>query len=69
MPNPLSAIPRSFARGLHGFGDHFIHVSPGIGMEGNHAPQIRFACPPEIDLLLLRGGGAIREPAPVPPRS
>lgn len=68
-PMILSELPRRFARGLHGFGDHLIHVSPGIGMEGNHAPQIRFACPPEIDLLLLRGGGGVRDRAPVPPRS
>lgn len=55
-PMILSDLPRRFARGLHPLGDHLLHVSPGIGMEGNHAPRIRFLCPPEIDLLLLRGG-------------
>ena len=57
-PMTLSSLPRRFARGLHDFGDHRLHVSPGIGMEGNHAPRIRFLCPPEINLLLLVGGDA-----------
>ncbi|MCE9596210.1 MAG: metallophosphoesterase [Planctomycetes bacterium] len=51
----LSELPREFARGLHPFGDHLLNVSPGIGMEGHHAPRIRFWCPPEIDLLVLEG--------------
>lgn len=55
-PMTLSELPREFARGLHRFGDHWLQVSPGIGMEGHHAPRIRFFCPPEIDLLLLEGG-------------
>jgi predicted MPP superfamily phosphohydrolase len=56
-PFTLSALPRKYARGLHEIGDHRIHVNAGIGMEGNHAPRIRFACPPQIDLLLLQGTG------------
>ena len=68
-PLMLSELPRRFARGLHAFGDHWLHVSAGIGMEGNHAPRIRFACPPEIDLLVLDGGGSPRLPAAPPPRS
>jgi predicted MPP superfamily phosphohydrolase len=56
-PFTLSDLPARFARGLHRFGDHWLHVNPGIGMEGNHAPRIRFWCPPEVDLLLLDGGG------------
>lgn len=68
-PLMLSSLPRRFARGLHAFGDHLIHVNPGIGMEGNHAPRIRFLCPPEIDLLLLDGGGTPRISTPPPERS
>lgn len=56
-PFTLSALPRKYARGLHEIGDHKINVNAGIGMEGNHAPRIRFACPPQIDLLLLHGTG------------
>jgi hypothetical protein len=56
-PFTLSALPRKYARGLHEIGDHRIHVNAGIGMEGNHAPRFRFACPPQIDLLLLQGTG------------
>lgn len=68
-PLMLSSLPRRFARGLHAFGDHVIHVNPGIGMEGNHAPRIRFLCPPEIDLLLLDGGGSPRIATAPPERS
>jgi predicted MPP superfamily phosphohydrolase len=67
-PMTLSSLPRRYARGLHPFGDHLLHVNAGIGVEGNHAPPIRFACPPQIDLLLLAGGGKPRERAPVPTR-
>ena len=62
-PFTLSELPRKYARGLHRMGDHWLNVSPGIGMEGNHAPRFRFLCPPEIDLLLLQGSGT-----PVPER-
>ncbi len=67
-PFTLSDVPRRFARGLHRFGDHWLHVSPGIGMEGNHAPRVRFLCPPSIDLLILQGGGEALPPKAVPPR-
>jgi predicted MPP superfamily phosphohydrolase len=68
-PLTLSSLPRRFARGLHEFGDHLIEINPGIGMEGDNAPRIRFLCPPEIDLLLLTGGGAPRNPSQPPQRS
>jgi predicted MPP superfamily phosphohydrolase len=68
-PMTLSQLPRSFARGLHEFGPHWMNVNPGIGMEGNFAPRIRFFCPPQIDLLVLRGGGAPRMSGPVPART
>jgi predicted MPP superfamily phosphohydrolase len=56
-PITLSRLPRSFARGLFRFGDHWLSVNPGIGMEGHHAPRVRLFCPPEIDVLSLAGGG------------
>jgi hypothetical protein len=56
-PITLSNLPRRFARGLHRFGDHWLNVTPGIGMEGHHAPRIRFLCPPQIDFLELKGSG------------
>ena len=54
-PITLSRLPRRYARGLHRFGDHWLNVCAGLGMEGNHAPRIRFLCPPEIVLLELVG--------------
>jgi predicted MPP superfamily phosphohydrolase len=57
-PLTLSALPRRYARGLHRFGDHWLNVSAGIGMEGNHAPRFRILCPPEIDLIELAGSGS-----------
>lgn len=59
-PMTLSTLPRRFARGLHRLGDHALHVSAGIGMEGNHAPRIRFLCPPAIDMIVLTGTGGPR---------
>jgi predicted MPP superfamily phosphohydrolase len=57
-PVTLSRLPRTYARGLHPIGDHRINVTPGIGMEGHHAPRIRLFCPPQIDFLVLKGSGA-----------
>lgn len=56
-PVILSNLPRRFARGLFGFGDHWLSVTPGIGMEGGHAPRVRLFSPPEIDVFRLAGGG------------
>ena len=57
-PLTLSELPRRYARGLHRYGDHWLNVNAGIGMEGNHAPRFRFLSPPQIDLILLDGSGA-----------
>ena len=56
-PYTLSRLHRRYAKGLHRYGDRWLNVNPGIGMEGNHSPRIRFLCPPQIDLLRLGGGG------------
>jgi hypothetical protein len=67
-PMTLSRLPRRFARGLHEFGALLVNVNPGLGMEGNFAPRIRLFCPPQIDLLVLRGGG-VRPTGAAPERS
>ena len=51
----LSKLPRRYGRGLHRYGDHWINVSAGIGMEGGYAPRVRLFCPPEICILTLTG--------------
>ncbi len=35
--------------------DTTLYVSRGIGLEGKGAPRMRFFCPPEIELIELRG--------------
>jgi len=55
-PLTLSKLPREYARGMRRFGEHWINVTSGIGMEGHHAPRIRFQCPPEVTLIRLGGG-------------
>ncbi|MFN0006588.1 MAG: metallophosphoesterase [Planctomycetota bacterium] len=57
-PITLTELPRKYARGLFRMGDHWLNVCAGLGMEGNHAPRIRFNCPPEICLLRLEGTGS-----------
>lgn len=50
----MSDVPRSVARGgLHSVAGNTIYVSPGVGMERGHAPQVRLFCPPEIGVLTL----------------
>jgi predicted MPP superfamily phosphohydrolase len=44
-------LPRSMARGLHRYGDAWLHVSAGLGTHPT-AP-VRFACPPEASILTL----------------
>jgi predicted MPP superfamily phosphohydrolase len=59
-PLILSRLPTKYARGLFRYDDHWLDVCAGLGMEGNHAPRIRFLCPPEIVLLRLVGSGPAR---------
>jgi predicted MPP superfamily phosphohydrolase len=45
------ALPRDMARGLHGYGGAWLHVSAGLGTHPT-AP-VRFSCPPEASILTL----------------
>jgi len=55
-PLTLSKLSREYARGMNRFGEHWINVTSGIGMEGHHAPRIRFQCPPEVCHIRIGGG-------------
>lgn len=59
-PITFSTLDRKYARGLFRFGDHWLNVTAGIGMEGGQAPRIRLFCPPEVCLLTVAGGGNSR---------
>ncbi len=43
-----------------------LYVSRGIGLEGMGAPRARFMCPPEIELIELRGPDEALPPLPRP---
>jgi predicted MPP superfamily phosphohydrolase len=47
-------LPRRYAGDLHDFAGTPLHVSRGVGMERDFAPQVRFFCPPEICVLDVR---------------
>jgi uncharacterized protein len=53
-PLTLSRLPREMARGLHDWRGTPLHVSAGVGMEREYAPQLRFLCRPEVCLLRVR---------------
>jgi uncharacterized protein len=46
-----------YTSGLHQKGSASLYVNRGIGMEGRHAPRIRFNCPPEVTLFTIKGTG------------
>jgi uncharacterized protein len=50
-PVTLSRLPNRYAGGLRRYGETWLHVSRGVGMERLTAPQVRLLCPPEITLL------------------
>ena len=53
-PMILSQVPRRIgAGGLHRVNGAQIYVSRGVGMERNHAPRVRFLCPPEVAVVTL----------------
>ena len=55
---------KKYEMGRYLQGNTMMYVSRGIGMEGMGAPRARFLCPPEIELIELRGP----ENAPPPSR-
>ncbi len=55
----LSRTPRAVAGGgLHSCNGLWLYVSRGVGWERGQAPRLRFACPPEVSVLRLRGSGS-----------
>ena len=56
-PMTLSDLPRKVAAGgLHELNGNRLYVSRGVGQERGQAPRIRLLAPPEISLLILKGG-------------
>jgi predicted MPP superfamily phosphohydrolase len=53
-PITLSRLPRRMARGVHVWNGTRFHVSAGVGMERELAPQVRFLCRPEVCLLRVK---------------
>jgi predicted MPP superfamily phosphohydrolase len=53
-----SAFGKQYEQGRYTVGDTTLHVSRGIGMEGQGAPRARFLCPPEIIVVDLMATSA-----------
>jgi len=49
----LSKFGKKYESGLHREADTWLYVNRGIGMEGGHAPRVRFLARPEITVLEL----------------
>jgi len=50
-----SLYGKRYEMGRYESGNTLLYVSRGIGLEGKGAPRMRFLCPPEMELLELRG--------------
>lgn len=50
-----SSYGKRYEMGRYAEGNTTLYVSRGIGMEGKGMPRLRFLCPPEVELLELRG--------------
>jgi hypothetical protein len=50
-----SIYGKRYEMGQYHQGQTTLYVSRGVGMEGKGAPRMRFLCPPEIELIELRG--------------
>lgn len=51
----FSDVPGAVARGgLHAVDGNPIYVSPGVGLEREQAPQVRFLSRPAVGILTLR---------------
>lgn len=49
----LSKFGKRYESGLHREGATWLHVNRGLGMEGGHAPRVRFFARPEITVIEL----------------
>ena len=49
-----SQLGRRFVMGLYQIGRTHLYISRGIGLEGLSAPRVRFRCPPEMTLVILK---------------
>lgn len=47
----LSRFGKRYESGLHREGSTWLHVNRGIGMEGGHAPRVRFMARPEVTVI------------------
>jgi uncharacterized protein len=47
----LSRFDKQYESGLYRKGDTTLYVNRGIGMEGGHAPRVRFCARPEVTVL------------------
>ena len=75
-PKTAIRLPRRYAGGLNDYRGTPLHVSRGVGMEREFAIPVRFLCPPEVCILDVTLGRAIRDeeegaplrppPAPAP---
>ena len=60
----LSDVPRDIARGgLGRVADNPIYVSPGVGLERGHAPQVRFGSRPAVGIITVTDEPEPPEPA------
>ena len=50
----LTSQGKKYEAGHYKFGEMHIYISRGIGMEGNHAPKLRFFARPEVTVIDLK---------------
>ena len=50
-----SVYGKRYEMGRYQEGQTVMYVSRGLGMEGLSAPRVRFLCPPEVVMVILRG--------------
>jgi predicted MPP superfamily phosphohydrolase len=51
----FSKFGKRYEAGLHREGNTFLYVNRGIGMEGGHAPRVRFWARPELTIIDVTG--------------
>ncbi|HNV70454.1 MAG TPA: nicotinamide riboside transporter PnuC [Candidatus Ozemobacteraceae bacterium] len=60
----LARTGRKYASGLYKSGDTWGFTGRGLGMEGGHAPRIRFCARPQVTLIELAAPGTTTPPEP-----